>query len=272
MKENDFITIDYPAVRQFTADTGRLDRGRHYVRALLEVDVTGALQKIKALRGPGRKVSFLSWFVKVLADTVALHPPVAGAHSGRNRVVSFKDVNVSTVVEKKVDGTAVPLPLVLRAANTKSFYHLDEEIRSAVAQSVQGAEDHVLGGGQSGFFLRLAAAMPQWLRLWIMRAFILSRPQRMQDMMGTVMVTSLGTVGRVSGWIIPSSMHPLSIAIGSLNKKPAIHEGEIVKRDILHLTVSIDHDVIDGMPAFKFVDDLVSRLEAGEGLEQTKVQ
>jgi len=41
----------------------------------------------------------------------------------------------------------------------------------------------------------------------------------------------------------------------------------VQKRDILHLTIVLDHDVIDGMPAFKFVSDLVERLERAEGLE-----
>jgi pyruvate/2-oxoglutarate dehydrogenase complex dihydrolipoamide acyltransferase (E2) component len=44
--------------------------------------------------------------------------------------------------------------------------------------------------------------------------------------------------------------------------------GEAVqKRDILHLTVTIDHDVIDGMPAMRFVDDFVKKLESGSGLD-----
>jgi pyruvate/2-oxoglutarate dehydrogenase complex dihydrolipoamide acyltransferase (E2) component len=38
------------------------------------------------------------------------------------------------------------------------------------------------------------------------------------------------------------------------------------KREILHLTVLIDHDVIDGVPAARFVDDLVKKLQAGAGL------
>jgi len=80
------------------------------------------------------------------------------------------------------------------------------------------------------------------------------------------MVTSLGMKGQISGWIIPTSMHPLSIGIGTLKKKPAIYQGEIQKRNILHLTIAIDHDVIDGVPAMRFVDALVSRMEAGSGL------
>jgi pyruvate/2-oxoglutarate dehydrogenase complex dihydrolipoamide acyltransferase (E2) component len=268
MENPEFIEIQYPSVRQFSADTGRIGREKHFVRALLEVDITDALQKIKAIRAPGKKVSFLAWFIKVLADTVAAHPPVNGIHQGRSSVVVFKSVDVATVVEKIVDGVRVPLPLVLRGANQKTYFQLNDEIQSAAVQAVKDEGNFVLGKGEDASLLRLAAAMPQWLRLFIMRTFILGNPQRMQKMMGTVIVTSLGTVGRISGWIIPSSMHPLSIGIGSLSKKPAIYEGTIQKRDILNLTIAVDHDVIDGMPAFRFVDDLVNRLESGVGLEE----
>lgn len=267
MENPEYTKITYPAVRQFTADTGRIGREKHFVRALLEVDVTDALQKIKTLRVPGKKVSFLSWFIKVLADTVILHPPINGIHAGRNSVVVFKRVNVSTVVEKTVEGVSVPLPLVLRDANNKTHFQLNDEIQAAVAQAVNDKGDLVLGKGENQLMLSLGAAMPQWLRLFFMRTFILGNPKRMQEMMGTVMVTSLGTTGRISGWIIPSSMHPLSIGIGSLTKKPVIFEGTIQKRSILYLTIAFDHDVVDGMPALKFVDDLVTRLEKGSGLE-----
>ena len=266
MKDDAFIEIKYPSVRTFTADTGRISRDKHYVRALLEVDVSDALQKLRQMRAPGKKVSLQAWFIKVLADAVALHPPINGVHKGRDTVLAARSVNVSTVVEKTVDGTSVPLPLVLRGANTKTVLQLSDEIQAAVTQTVDDESDYVLGKGEDTLLLRLAVMMPQWLRLFIMRSFILNNPKRVQEMMGTVMVTSLGTVGRLSGWIIPASMHPLSIGIGSLNKKPAVYKGEITKRDILHVTIAFDHDVIDGMPALKFVDALVAGLEAGEGL------
>lgn len=267
MKDTEFLTIRYPLVRQFTADIGRIDHGKHYVRSLLEVDVTEALQKLKVMRAPGKKVSFLAWFVKVLADAVAQHPPINGIRQGRSKVIVFKEVNISVIVEKKVDGKSVPLPLVLRNVTGKTALALNNEIQSAVEQSVEHAGNLVLGRGENERLLDLALVLPQWLRLAFMRAFILGSPRRVQEMMGTVMISSLGTVGRLTGWMLPTSMHPLSIGIGSLNKKPAIHQGAIEKRDILHLTIAFDHDVIDGMPALAFVDDLVSRLEAGAGLE-----
>ena len=62
-------------------------------------------------------------------------------------------------------------------------------------------------------------------------------------------------------------MHPVLIAIGSLNKQAAVYNGEVQKRDILHLTIAVDHDIVDGIPAARFCDDLVKRLESGFGLD-----
>ena len=105
-----FFEIKYPAVRQFTADIGRLDREMHRIRGFLEIDLTQSLARIKSIRTPGHKVSFLAWFLKVLADTVISHPPVSGIKKRRNRVIVFNQVDISTIVEKPVDGAPVPLP------------------------------------------------------------------------------------------------------------------------------------------------------------------
>jgi pyruvate/2-oxoglutarate dehydrogenase complex dihydrolipoamide acyltransferase (E2) component len=114
--------------------------------------------------------------------------------------------------------------------------------------------------------MRLFLKLPQWLRLILMRILVLNNPQRVKGMMGTVMITTAGMVGHARGWIIPFSMHPLCLALGSLNEQPAVYRGEIQKREILHLTVLIDHDVTDGVPAARFVDDLVKKLQSGNGL------
>ena len=267
MNNQKFTKVVYPGVRVFTDDTGHINRDKHYVKALLEVDITAALEKLKTLREPGKKLSFQAWFIKLLADSVAQHPPVNGIRKGRDAVYVFHSVNIATVVEKMVDGVAVPLPLNVLGANTKTVLEINDELRSAITQTVSNEGSLVLGKGENKLLMRLALALPQWLRLFIMRRFILENPQRMQQMMGTVMVTSLGNVGHLSGWILPSSMHPLSIAIGSINKKPAIYEGEIQKRSILHLTVAVDHNIIDGIPAMRFMDELVSKLEKGVGLD-----
>ena len=49
-------------------------------------------------------------------------------------------------------------------------------------------------------------------------------------------------------------------------QQAAVYRGEIQKREMLHLPVLIDQDVIDGVPAAQFVDDLVKKLQTGFGL------
>ena len=267
MPESQFYEIPYPSSRQLTFDVGKIGLAKHHVRALLEVDVTDARRLIKQSRHSGSKISFTAWLIKSIADCVALHPPVAGVNDAkRNKVLVFEDVDISIVVEKDVNGSRVPLPYVIRKADKKPLCEIQEEIEAAKAQTVKGEGDYVLGEGKNALGMRLFVRLPQWLRLILMRQFVLNHPQRVKDMMGTVMITTAGMVGHTRGWIMPFGMHTLCFAFGSLNEQAAVYKGEIQKREILHLTVLIDHDVIDGVPAARFVDDLVKKLQSGFGL------
>jgi len=259
--------IQYPSSRRFTFDVGRIGREKHHVKALLEVDVTEARNKIKQNRRSGKMTSFTAWLIKVIADCVALHPPICGINRPRgNKVMVFSDVDISLVIEKEVKGTRVPLPFVIRKADQKNLYQIYSEIESAKSQKFQDEGDYVLGERRNPLGMKLFANFPQWLRLFLMRIFLLNNPKRIKDMMGTVMVSTVGMAGHTRGWIMPFSMHPLCLAFGSLNEQPAVYRREILVREILHLTVLVDHDVIDGIPAAKFVDDLVKKLEKGSGL------
>jgi pyruvate/2-oxoglutarate dehydrogenase complex dihydrolipoamide acyltransferase (E2) component len=268
MSERQSYEIPYPSSRQLTFDLGKIGLAKHHVKALLEVDVTEARRLIKQSRHSGRKISFMAWLIKAIADCVALHPPIAGInHPGSNKVLVFEDVDVSVVVEKNVNGSRVPLPYVIRKADKKTLRQIQDEIEAAKSQKVEGEGDYVLGEEQSAIGMRLFVRLPQWLRLMLMRMLVLNNPQRTKNMMGTVMITTAGMVGHTRGWIMPFSMHPLGLALGSLNEQAAVYRGEIQKREILHLTVLIDHDVIDGVPAARFVDDLVKKLQSGFGLQ-----
>lgn len=269
MQQKQFYEIPYPSSRQLTFDVGRIGLAKHHVRALLEVDVTEARRLIKQNRHSGRKLSFTAWLIKSIADCVALHPPVAGVNDAkRNRVLVFEDVDISIAVEKEVNGVRVPLPYVIRKADKKTLCEIQAEIQSAKSQAFGGEGDYVLGEEYSTMGMKFFVKLPGWLRLILMRVLVLNHPQRVKDMMGTVMITTAGMVGHTRGWIMPFSMHPLCLAFGTLNEQAAVYKGVIQKREILHLTVLIDHDVIDGVPAARFVDDLVKKLQAGAGLSQ----
>jgi len=259
--------IEYPSSRRFTFDVGKIGREKHHVRALLEVDVSDARNKIKLYRRSGNKASFVAWLIKLIADCVALHPPINGINRPRgNKVIVFSDVDVSLVIEKEVEGARVPLPLVIRKADQKTVNQITLEIEAAKSQIFEDEGDYVLGKKQNPLVMKLFTMLPQGLRLLLMRKFVFNNPQRLKDMMGTVMVTTAGMVGHTRGWIMPYSIHPLSLAFGSLSKQAVVNQGEIQIREILHLTVSVDHDVIDGVPAARFVDDLVIKMGKGFGL------
>ena len=261
--------IPYPSSRQLTFDVGKIGLAKHHVRALLEVDVTEARRLIKQSRHSGRKISFTAWLIKAIADCVALHPPIAGVNNAkRNQVLVFEEVDISIAVEKNVNGARVPLPYVIRQADKKPLCEIQDEIEAAKSQNVGSEGDYVLGEEYSTISMKLFVRLPQWLRLILMRWLVLNHPQRVKDMIGTVMITTAGMVGHTRGWIMPFGMHPLCLAFGSLNEQAAVYKGEIQKREILHLTVLIDHDVIDGVPAARFVDDLVKKLQCGFGLPQ----
>lgn len=259
---------------------GRIGRTVHRVHALLEVDVTEARSRIRERRRAGEGGSFAAWVVKSIADAVAAHPEVAAFHRpARSRVVVFDDVDVALVVEREVAGGRVPLPLVVRGAEAKSVATIAAEIEAARTQALVDEGDLVLGRQRDPRgprpdppgsrpdprALRWYLRLPQWLRVPLMRAVLVGSPRRAKAAMGNVMVTTVGMAGRARGWIVPSSVHPVCVALGSLGEKPAVRDGVVVPRTILHVTVLIDHDVVDGMPAARFVADAVRRLEGAVG-------
>ncbi len=61
-------------------------------------------------------------------------------------------------------------------------------------------------------------------------------------------------------------IHPACFAPGSILKKPAAFDGRIELREFLQMSVLIDHDVIDGAPAARFVGRLNELMQSGFGL------
>jgi pyruvate/2-oxoglutarate dehydrogenase complex dihydrolipoamide acyltransferase (E2) component len=70
------------------------------------------------------------------------------------------------------------------------------------------------------------------------------------------------------GWGIVPLPYSLGLVVGSTAWKPAVVDGRIEPREILNLTVVLDHDVIDGAPAARFGRRLVELIESGYGLSE----
>ncbi|MBP1761033.1 MAG: hypothetical protein H6Q64_575 [Firmicutes bacterium] len=86
--------------------------------------------------------------------------------------------------------------------------------------------------------------------------------------MGSVMLTSVGMFSTFDGWVIPTSIHPLCFAVGTITKKPGVIDGEIAVREYLKMTVLIDHDVMDGAPAARFLSRLDELIQKAYGLKE----
>ena len=85
---------------------------------------------------------------------------------------------------------------------------------------------------------------------------------------GTVSVTALGMFGKnLTGWAIPFSSNTLNVAVGGIKEKPVLEDGKLVNYDFLNISIQIDHKIVDGAPATRFVSRFAELVENGYGLE-----
>jgi pyruvate/2-oxoglutarate dehydrogenase complex dihydrolipoamide acyltransferase (E2) component len=265
-KEAAYQTRTYPASRIGTIDIGVASKRKHHISALIELDVTEARRLIREKKRQGRKISFNTWFIKCVSAAVEAYPELQGIRKGNRKIIIYDDIDISIMIEREVEGVKVPLPYVIRGANHKSLVEIQDEIRAAQAQSINDEGDYVLGGGQNAFLSKLYYVLPGCIRRAAWRV-IMGSPSITKQSMGTVMITSVGMAGRINGWVIPMSVHPLAFAVGSVIKKPGVVNNEIVVREYLYVTASVDHDVIDGVPAVKALGKLAELVEKGWGLD-----
>lgn len=256
----------FPPGRHFTIDIGRLAARKHHVKALLEIDVTKARKSIRRIkRTPGAKLSFTSWIISCVGRALAEHKQVHALRKGRAKLVLFDEVDLSILVEKEVNGVPVPLPLVIRAIDQKSIAEIYDEIERAKKATAEGEGVLVIGQRRESGPVRLYALLPGFLRLLVWR-LLLRNPFRVQRMMGTAVLTSVGMMGAADGWIVPTTIHPVCFALGSITRKGGAMKARPAIREYLKMTILFDHDVVDGGPATRFTARLVELLEDGYGV------
>ena len=153
--------------------------------------------------------------------------------------------------------------MLIENANTKSAEEITEEIENSKNQAM--SKNDIVLNRQTKSYEGLYYILPGFVRRLIWK-FWLRHPKIAYKNMGNVAITSLGMIGRINGWFIHKSVHPISFGIGSVIKKPVVIDDEIKIREILNMTILIDHDVIDGAPMMRFVKDLTGYIENGEEL------
>jgi pyruvate/2-oxoglutarate dehydrogenase complex dihydrolipoamide acyltransferase (E2) component len=259
-----YQTQTFLSSRLLTMDVCHIGLRKHYVEALVELDITEARKKIREKKLL-EEVSFTAWLIKCISNVCVEYKLMHGIRSGKRKVVVFDDVDISIMVERDAQGETVPLPYVLRRTNEKSISEICHEIKNAQDQPIHGEGDYVLGSRRNASLMRVFCSFPGFLRRFVLNRMV-RNPVLAKRQMGTVMVSSLNMLGRFKGWFVPVGIHTLIVAVGSMSRKPGIVDGRIEIREFLDLTVLIDHDIVDGAPAVRPLSRLTKMIESGSGL------
>jgi pyruvate/2-oxoglutarate dehydrogenase complex dihydrolipoamide acyltransferase (E2) component len=258
-----------PRSRIATFDVFDVGLQKHHISAMLEFDVTDSRIKLRSLRKQRINISFNAWIIKVISSVLQMHPEASAFLYNKKKLIIFNDISVSIIVEKKIGDSKVPIPLLIEKVNEKSALEITKEIEKAKGEEL--TEKDIVLEKRSTAYESIYYKLPGFLRRLFWK-ILLRYPKTAYRKMGNVVVTSVGMMGKINGWFIPSSVHPISFGIGSILKKPVVVDNEIKIREILNMTILVDHDVIDGAPMVRFLDDLTNYIETGKETNNTNAQ
>lgn len=248
----------FPKIRRLMVDGGRMARQKHLVHGLVEMDVARARRMIKEHKAKtGETLSFTAFVMACLGQAVNTNKQMQAYRAWWDRLVIFDDVDVNAMFEVEAEGRKVIRPHIIRAVNRKSLREIHEELRSFQQDNGRGREANFIG-----WFVYL----PSFVRRLIL-GMLLQRPRLWKEMSGTVSLTAVGMFGDGGGWGIPVSNHTLQVTLGGISEKPVLKNGQLENREFLCVTVSVDHDIVDGAPAARFVQRLKELVEGGYGIE-----
>jgi pyruvate/2-oxoglutarate dehydrogenase complex dihydrolipoamide acyltransferase (E2) component len=259
----DYKVVPNPKIRRWFAAAFRSAQHTPIMHVLLEVDVTRARAFLRDHKAKtGESLSFTAFLIACLAKAVEEHKAVQAFRLGSKRLILFEEVDVFTLIERDVAGQIPLMVSIIRAANRKTVREIHQEIRAAQAQDVAKVVKWLQ------FQPALLFRPFFWGFSWIGRR----SPQLWKKYVGTVGITAVGMFGKGAGWGIPPAMPTLMMTVGGISEKPGIVDGNIVIRDYLSLTISFDHDIIDGAPAARFTERLKELIESGYGLPDSTVE
>lgn len=221
--------------------------GRHLMFGLVEADLTEPLRRMDEHRAQyGERLSLAGYVTSCLARTLREFPDLNAFRRGRSIVV-LDEVIVVVLVERLIDGQSAVGYLPIRGADTKSLRQITREIREE-----QASPPRVVPGQK---WLEL---LPTWLAPLVMHWA--SRSVGWALRFGTAGVNNIG-FGELSGWGLSPGAGTVAVTVGGISGEDR-PDGS--RHRIGHLTLTFDHDVVDGAPAARFTSRLLALLQSGE--------
>jgi pyruvate/2-oxoglutarate dehydrogenase complex dihydrolipoamide acyltransferase (E2) component len=192
-----------------------------------EADVSGLLAERAKMREIGERegvrITILPFLMKAVAGAIQRHPALnASLDEERGEIVLKKKVDVGMAVDAE-DGLVVP---VVRNADAKSVIELAREIERLTAAAREGT---LAPGDLAG---------------------------------GTFTISSVGSIGGLFSYPIINVPEAAILAAHKIVTRPVVRDGEIVPREMMYLSLSFDHRIVDGGEATRFLNEVVRRIEA----------
>jgi pyruvate dehydrogenase E2 component (dihydrolipoamide acetyltransferase) len=188
----------------------------------LDIDAEPLMQFRTQLEKTGLKVSFNDCIVKACSLALREHPVVnSGFNAAAQTILRFKSIDISVAVSVE-DGLITP---IIFQADQKSLAEISQEIRALAKKAKEG---------------KLA-------------------PQEFQG--GSFTVSNLGMFGVSHFQAILNPPQAAILAVGAIQEQPVVRDGKVIPGHVLHLTISSDHRVVDGVAAAQFLKTLQKFLE-----------
>lgn len=193
-----------------------------------EIDVTALTGRIEELRDDRDLAYKLTITPFLLKAIVESLPdhPYVNSSFDGDEIVLKHDYNIGVTVDTE-DGLIVP---VLRNAGDMELFDIGREVN------------------------RLAREARE-------------RTIELSDLKGgTFTLTNIGFIGGT--WATPQVYHPQAaiLAAGRATERPVATDGDLTVREMLPVSLSFDHRILDGADAARFVNDLKERLQNPETL------
>jgi len=197
-----------------------------HAAGLDEADITQLLAlKAKAKERAAQKkirLTILPFVIKAVVAALEKHSYVnASMDDDHGEIILKKYYNIGLAVDTK-DGLMVP---VVKSARGKNIFQLAEEL----------------------------AGLAERAR---------SRTIDLADLKGgTFTITNFGAMGGIFGFPIIRYPEVAILGLGKFFEKPVVVEGKIEIRQVLPLSLSFDHRIVDGAEAVRFMNTIIELLE-----------
>ena len=203
--------------------------------ATVEVDFT-AISQIRAKvkddfkKREGATLSYLPFIAKAAVEALKVYPKVNATIDTEERTITYPDAEHLGIAVQTDRGLLVP---VIKDAGDLSIAGLAKRIADLAARTRQNkvTPDELIGG--------------------------------------TFTITNYGSAGTLMDTPIINQPQVAILGTGALVKRPVVISdarlGEVIAiRDMMYLSLSYDHRLIDGAEAAQFLSTLKSRLEEGD--------